>query len=538
MSWKKARLKAALGRMPITAEAYQAVLANGREPVGGYRLDRLHAALPDWVDAGLATKGEEPVLPPRRVLVIAYLPWWLEHATAMSVLLASSGCEVGIGFVPFRRWTEPVQVFDRRRQSRYIKSILSRAEPLIQVHDLSSPNGTPIPPDLATRLEALSRGDVQYSLQREELGTAPKSEADALYDLRLERNMAAAASALELFEEKGYDVALIPNGSILEFGAIYQAARWAGVTAVTYEFGEQRERMWLAQNAEVMRQDTAEFWSARSVDDLNESERAQLEAMYAARRSGLRWTRFDRQWQSVPSRGAEAARAELGLDSDRPIALVCTNVVGDSLALNRQVFTEGMADWLALTVRHFEDPAFGQLVVRVHPGEMLGAGHPSAEVVREALPEMPANVVVVGPDSEINTYDLIEMADLGLVYTSTVGLEMAMAGVPVVVAGETHYRGKGFTSDPNSTEEYLDAVDRLLAARGEAQLGEKRRELAARYAYRFFFEYPFPFPWHLIGFWDDLEEHPVEAIVQRPEAYRSTMLALIGEPIDWSTKGD
>ncbi len=134
MSGKKARIKAALGRMPVAAEAYQAVLANGRKPVGGYQLDRLHAALPDWVDAGLATKDAEPVLPPRRVLVIAYLPWWLEHATAMSVLLASSGCEVGIGFVPFRRWTEPVQAFDRRRQSRYIKSILSRAEPLMDVH--------------------------------------------------------------------------------------------------------------------------------------------------------------------------------------------------------------------------------------------------------------------------------------------------------------------------------------------------------------------------------------------------------------------
>ena len=538
MSGKKARVKAALGRMPVAAEAYQAVLAKGRQPVGGYRLDRLQAALPGWVTAGLEAREAEPVLPPRRVLLIAYLPWWLEYATAVSILLASSGCEVGIGFIPYRRWTEPVAAFDRRRQSMYIKRVLARAKPLIQVHDLSSPTGISVPPDLATRLEVLSRGDVQYTLQREDLDMTPGSEAAALYDLRLDRNMAAAASALELFEEKGYDVALIPNGSILEFGAVYQAARWAGVTAVTYEFGEQRERMWLAQNEQVMRQNTAEFWAARSADELKESERAQLEAMVAARRSGHRWARFDRQWQSAPSRGAEAARSELGLDPNRPTALLCTNVVGDSLALNRQVFTDGMADWLAMTVRRFENPAVGQLVVRVHPGEMLGAGHPSAEVVRAALPEMPANVTVVGPDSDLNTYDLIELADLGLVYTSTVGLEMAMAGIPVVVAGETHYRAKGFTSDPTSRDEYLETVDRLLAAGGEAHLGEKRRELAAQYTYRFFFEYPFPFPWHLIGFWDDVEEYPVEAIVQRSEAYRSTMLALIGEPIDWSTKGE
>ncbi|GMR10730.1 MAG: hypothetical protein BMS9Abin28_1553 [Anaerolineae bacterium] len=538
MSGKKARVKAALGRMPVAAEAYQALLANGRKPAGGYRLDRLHAELPDWVDAGLAAKEAEPVLPPRRVLVMAYLPWWLEYAAAMSILLASSGCEVGIGFVPYRRWTEPVQAFDRRRQSRYINRILSSAKPLIHVHDLSGPTASSIPPDLATRLEALSRGDVQYTLQREDLEMAPKSETAALYELRLERNMAAAASALELFKEQGYDAALIPNGSILEFGAVYQAARWAGVKSVTYEFGEQRERMWLAQNAEVMRQDTTALWEARGRLELTRRERREVESMLGARRSGKQWAQFARRWQSAPSQGAHKVAERLSLDLSRPVALLCTNVVGDSLALNRQVFSEGMADWLALTARHFEDPAVGQLVVRVHPGEMLGAGHPSAEVVREALPEMPANVVVVGPDSEINTYDLIEMADLGLVYTSTVGLEMAMAGIPVVVAGETHYRAKGFTSDPTSKDEYFETVDRLLAAGGKDHLGEQQRELAAKYAYRFFFEYPFPFPWHLIGFWEDVEQHPVEAIVQRPAAYRSTMLALIGEPIDWSIGDD
>ena len=34
-----------------------------------------------------------------------------------------------------------------------------------------------------------------------------------------------------------------------------------------------------------------------------------------------------------------------------------------------------------------------------------------------------------------------------LCYTTTVGLEAAVRGIPVAVAGETHYRGRGFTSD-------------------------------------------------------------------------------------------
>jgi len=534
VSGKKARVKAALGRMPVAAEAYQAVLANGRQPSGGYPLDRLHAALPGWVTAGLGAREAEPVLPPRRVLVIAYLPWWLEYASALATLFSSLGCKVGLGYVPYRRWTEHVQSFDRRRQSAYIRGVLASAKELFEVYDLSVPARQQPDKELAGELEVLSQRDVQYTLQREDVDDLLAGE---LFKLRLERNSAAAMATLSLLDGEHCEVVVIPNGSILEFGAAYLAARDRGATVVTYEFGEQRERMWLAQNAEVMRQDTAALWKARGLMELANSERRELESMFAARRSGKQWGQFARQWQSAPSQGSRKIAERLGLDLSRPIALLCTNVVGDSLALNRQLFTSGMAEWLTVTAKHFESPDAGQLVVRVHPGEMLGAGHPSTEIVRTALPDLPPHVHLVGPDSDINTYDLIELADMGLVYTSTVGLEMAMAGIPVIVAGNTHYRGKGFTTDPGSVEDYLIAIDCALAS-DEARLGEDRRELAARYAYRFFYEYPFPFPWHLIGFWDDVEARPVEEVIASPEPYLDTVRALVGEPIDWSTKGD
>ena len=528
----RSRVKQALGRMPATAEAYQALLADGGQPEGGYRLDRLEAALPGWVEAGVEARFGKPQLPDRKVLLVGYLPWWLEYASALATLFASLGCKVGLGYLPYRRWTEMVQAFDRRRQSAYLRGVLASAKELFEVHDISVPARQQLDKELVSELEALSRSDVQYTLQREDV---EDSLAGELFRLRLERNLVAAKSILSLLDGEDYEVVVIPNGSILEFGATYLAARYRGATVVTYEFGEQRERIWLAQNAEVMRQDTTVLWEARGRAELTNSERSELESMFAARRSGRQWAQFARQWQSVPSRGARKVAELLDLDLSRPIALLCTNVVGDSLALNRQLFTSGMAEWLTVTAKHFESLDTGQLVVRVHPGEMLGAGHPSTEIVRTALPDLPPHVKLVGPDSEINTYDLIELANLGLVYTSTVGLEMAMAGIPVIVAGDTHYRGKGFTTDPRSVEDYLAEVDRALAS-DEAKLGEDRRELAVRYAYRFFYEYPFPSPWHLIGFWDDVEARPVEEVIGSPEAYLDTMRALVGEPIDWTMK--
>ena len=59
-------------------------------------------------------------------------------------------------------------------------------------------------------------------------------------------------------------------------------------------------------------------------------------------------------------------------------------------------------------------------------------------------------------------YELMESADFGLVYTSTTGLEMALRGKPVIVAGQTHYRDRGFTVDVSNREEFVAAIDHQI----------------------------------------------------------------------------
>jgi hypothetical protein len=156
-------------------------------------------------------------------------------------------------------------------------------------------------------------------------------------------------------------------------------------------------------------------------------------------------------------------------------------------------------------------------------------------IIDEVLPELPDNVRIIPPESEINTYDLIELASVGLVYTTTVGLEMVMSGVPVIVAGQTHYRGKGFTHDPETLEEYVHLLDRIPEQNKAPSVDEGQVDLAWRYAYRFFFEFPFVFPWHLIGFWDDIEERPLEHVLEGSNLnkYERTIQALVCKPIDW-----
>jgi hypothetical protein len=60
-------------------------------------------------------------------------------------------------------------------------------------------------------------------------------------------------------------------------------------------------------------------------------------------------------------------------------------------------------------------------------------------------------------------------------------------GTPVIVAGRTHYRGKGFTIDVSSPEEFIAALDAAVADPA-AHVPDVAR--ARRYAYAFFFQAP------------------------------------------------
>jgi hypothetical protein len=112
-----------------------------------------------------------------------------------------------------------------------------------------------------------------------------------------------------------------------------------------------------------------------------------------------------------------------------------------------------------------------------------------ADHIAKHAPVLPANVRVVQAEDPTSSYVFMDEANLGLVYTSTVGLELACRGVPVIVAADTHYRGRGFTVDPERAEQYWDEADRLMSAPADGDARARTLELARRYAALFFFRF-------------------------------------------------
>ncbi|HUF39641.1 MAG TPA: hypothetical protein VMN57_14045 [Anaerolineales bacterium] len=521
-------IKSILGNLPYTAELYWQFRQKDSPTTVGLNLSRLKEVLPGWVETAQAARAQ--ATPGRKVLVFGMIHYWLEHTTLLSLTLAALGHEVTYAFMPYSHWRKSENRFDLRRQNAYILDVLRPVGDLLRI--VSFFDRSPVPRhrsgDALEKdvLENQALRDTQYSLLTEEV----ESGSD-LYNLRLERDAAMGAAVVAHLAADRPDVVVTPNGSILEFGVLYHAARARSIPVSTFEFGEQNYRMWLAQGDDVMRQDTTALWEARGDIPLTEAEWDRVRTMFTARQGASVFETFERTWQTADSKGARQIRTELGLD-DRPLAFLPTNVLGDSLTLGRQVFI-GMTEWIRRTIRWFGDHPAYQLVVRIHPGEGIGWGPSTFDLLKDAFPEFPSNVHVLSADYAVNSYDLVDAARAGLVYTTTLGLEMAMLGLPVIVLGQTHYRGKGFTHEPPDWDAYLAALQAALDDPTAHAPGPDAVATAWTYAYRFFFEYPQPFPWHIQHFWECLDEWPLERVLSDKgrAAFGGTFAALVGEKV-------
>jgi len=521
----RTKVKRLLGALPLTAELDWAIRGR-RAPMDGFKLEELKTELPGWVNQAenLLMRKQAG----KKVLVFATLHYWITHATLLSLALAVQGHQLTLAYLPFSTWKKPVSKFDLRRREAYARSVFKPAQALIDVQSFSIEQETKLPDPVEQAVEHVSVMDTQYTLQVEEV-----DKDGELFQWRLQRNRAAAHAALDWMQKERPDVVILPNGLIIEFGAVFYVARHLEIPVVSYEFGEQRDRIWLSRNTPVMLQETDSLWEAKKKESFTEQQRDKVQELFSTRQVAGLFQNFYRRWQDLPAEGADVARAKLGLDA-RPVVLLAANVIGDSLTLGRATFTGDMSTWLRRTLVHFAKRDDVQFVLRVHPGERNLDGPSVADLVHQQFPNLPTHMHVVASEDPINTYDLVSIADLGLVYTTTVGLEMAMSGLPVIVVGKTHYCGKGFTIDPRTWDDYFSALDRILATTQSSKLSKEQIDMAWHYAYSFFFDYPQPFPWHLSHFWKDVEINPLSEIFSDEESkYARSFSYLLGEPFAW-----
>ena len=529
-------LKDLLGKLPLTVESYWALRGRNKLWSAHYELESLKEVLSDAVED--VQRNQLKADHPRKICVFSTLHYWIEQSMLVALGLAGQAHQVIFAWLPYADWDKEISRFDLRRQDLYTQDVLKPASQVMRLESLlnaslqagSQPSLTP---EMQKIVDQVSDYDTQYTLQIEETDFS-----SPLYQLRRQRNGQAARAIFDWLQMEKPDLLVIPNGTILEMGVAYQVAGLLDIETVTFEFADQQERIWLAQNDEIMQHNTADLWNNLGNQPLPEKAKLVLTNLFGARKNANLWGNFARQWQQNPVKGGASVREGLKLDA-RPLALLATNVLGDSLTLGRQRITQTMAEMIVKTIGYFNHHPELQLVVRVHPGELKTHGTSMIDVINEAYAELPENIHIIRPEDKTNTYDLMEIADFGVVYTTTVGMEMAMSGLAVIVTGKTHYAGKGFTLDPQTWQEYEHLLDRISQNPAAARLTPEQLEKAWLYAYLFFFEYSLPFPWHILWLHDDFKNRPMHYVLsdEGQNKYGQTFGYLAAERLDWAARG-
>jgi hypothetical protein len=323
------------------------------------------------------------------------------------------------------------------------------------------------------------------------------SQAYASY---LNSAVLAAIGLSRLYDEEKPDVQLIMNGRMAILRVAMELAKQRGIRTLCEERAYVLDRVMLFDGVDCLdNTQLNRLWDDWKDTPLTVDEIEELSTALNRRRSGASGETII----SPPIADTRNMLASIGLDPQRPIWVLFTSCMDECITdpAWAGAFSSQEA-WIEATTGYFARHPARQLVIRVHPNTGSARSvrsNPQELAYFAALAQrLPANVKLVDSTSTVSSYGLAAVAEVGMIWCSTMGLEMAATGRTVVRAGGGWAPGKPFlrhADNPATYEQFLDEVAAHPAMTDSARLA------AWRFAYLFFLRQAHPFPWVEIPHW-------------------------------------
>jgi hypothetical protein len=499
----------------------------------------LNVFVPEWLSA-LEAAGRPPMPPPKRIFLFCAYRIEFTLTLCLATLLAWRGHRMTLGYLP--KLQSPIKEprHDHPSARPYLAAALGKVARLsagrIRCVELTERAGGGARVDEAFVARQV-RADLMIALKREALDPDdPTVRAESAHYEELGRHAQRIAWSHFLDHRDDYDLCLVPNGTTFETAHVCHVAKQMGLPVNTFEKFAFRNVRVVDHGDHCMAFDDLDlFWELRQragYEDEPYLSRACARAMELLdeHRSGA-----TRHWalrlQTVGRQSPREVCAGLGLSPDEAFVLVCPNVPFDAGYMELTTIFPSMRQWMLDTVRGLLETTSLTVVVRAHPAEALHWG------TRERTPDLLAQAGLSGPrlvvlpgDAPVNTYALVEACRFGVVFSSTIGLEMAMLGKTVLVGSDIYYTGRGFTVDAKSRDDYFAALGRLAAE--SPGLDDEQVRRAQLFSYLFHFVWQRPYPYDKPS---GVRQLPPSALIARGEISRfvETLDALAADPAEW-----
>lgn len=199
---------------------------------------------------------------------------------------------------------------------------------------------------------------------------------------------------------------------------------------------------------------------------------------------------FDMKHFKKYSGAIEEIRQKYAPVSGKPVCGIMTHINWDAVSDYSPMAYDSFDEWMLDTIREIVGITDVYWLIKIHPAESWD--NPASgvqELIKKHFSSLPPHIKVVSAEDDINPYSFFQMIDSGITVYGTSGLELALIGKPVILAGEAHYGKKGFTYDGLDREAYIKLLHKV---KDLTRLTGEQLKLARCYAYCYFIQRQVP----------------------------------------------
>jgi hypothetical protein len=280
-----------------------------------------------------------------------------------------------------------------------------------------------------------------------------------LYRSHLIHAIMSVDLARSILDREKPDTVILVNGKSVMYTYMYEVARAAGIHVVTWEEG-----MFFDTSVRLAHDDRAIDFPVEPADWSEYRKQSNtVEQDHAIDTYFCRWrdqTATSHVYYSDEIRDFGRICEALAIPSGTRIVSMFCNIIWDTNALDKDDAFEGMMDWIFCTIEALAKSDC-TLIVRAHPGEAkceFKTRTPVRDYIQSRFGCIPDHVRIVDGLSELSSYEIAMHSDRCAVYTSTLGIELTLAGLQPLICGVPFYARKGFTNDIVSRAQYTDLL--------------------------------------------------------------------------------
>lgn len=262
----------------------------------------------------------------------------------------------------------------------------------------------------------------------------------------------------KFLDETNPRAVIVFNGQFFPEATARYMALQRGIRVITHEVGLQPASAYFTEGE-------ATAYPIHIPDDfeLNDEQNAKLDAYLAKRFQGDFTMAGIKFWADMKGLDVSFLKKAAGF---KQIVPVFTNVIFDTSQPHANTVFEDMFDWLDLVLEEIRSHPDTLFVIRAHPDEtrLRKASRETVAGWVEArrVTDLP-NVVFVGPNEALSSYELILKSKFVMVYNSTIGLEASIMGVAVLCAGKARFTQYPTVFFPQTIEEVRRKLKEFLA---------------------------------------------------------------------------